>query len=97
VTSLSVRECDSCGKALLWNAAPWPIETEPRPADSYRSRAYVFAKGRGGTVRALDVRDLPAIPDQVYPQHICPVWHARRAAEELEQTRARAILGRITG
>jgi len=91
---LGVKPCDSCGKQLLWNAAPWPIETVPRHPSLCESRAYVF-RTEAGIAQAVDVRDLLDPPEDVYPQHVCRVWREERDKANEEASRAKAVLARM--
>lgn len=90
-----MKPCDSCGKQLLWNVARWPIETEPRHPTLCDGRAYIFRGESGGSYRAVDVRDLAYVPDEVYPQHICRVWREQQDRANEEASRAKAVLGRM--
>lgn len=91
----TVRPCDSCGKPLLWNVAPWPIETTPRDPALCEARAYIFIRNRTG-VRAIDARALPGTPDEVYAQHVCQVRRQEMERANEDNARVEAIIDRIT-
>jgi len=80
----------------VWNLAPWPLESTPRHPELCEARAYAIVR-EGPGYRVADVRELNGTaPDEVYPQHVCPVWRIEQGRANEDARRAQGVLDRMT-